>query len=285
MQLSGSPRVNFLINPLFLGGGVLGVLSILAGVFVLTEEFAHYFPLGVLLSLVIMALAMYNDSRKSAQRKAVQKDVEALEEERIELERKFVHEGASIAAYMRAVGVGTAGELKEKADNYRYFLSLRNDNEEGRQRIPPVRRPRPPAAVRAGGEVAELGRRRGITTFPLTPTASGGHRAAGGGTAPVEHVRFGAVDNEFLPMLRHRRPPAKPGFDASIAGRIGGIEMERSSRSRSGASGICPPSRVSISGSSSVDGSPIVHAKDDSIIHFGAEPRNEGPVYFASGPV
>jgi F0F1-type ATP synthase assembly protein I len=135
MQLERIPSANVLTGKLFIAGAVLGVLSILAGVFVLTEEYAHYFPIGVILSLILMAVAAYNDSRKNAQRKAVQRDREALERELVDLERNFVHEGVAIAASMRAVGATSTVELREKADNYRYYRSLRDDLEEGRQRF------------------------------------------------------------------------------------------------------------------------------------------------------
>ena len=135
MQLERIPPANVLTGKLFIAGAALGVLSILAGVFVLTEEYAHYFPIGVILSLVLMAVAAYNDTRKNAQRRAVRRDKEALEQELIALERNFVHEGGAIAASMRAVGAASTVELKEKADNYRYYHSLRDDLEEGRQRV------------------------------------------------------------------------------------------------------------------------------------------------------
>jgi uncharacterized protein YhaN len=134
MQLDQIPSANILTGKLFITGAVLGVLSILAGVFVLTEEYAHYFPIGVILSLILMAVAAYNDTRKNAQRRAVRRDREALEQELVALERNFVHEGATIATSMRAVGATSTVELKEKADNYRYYRSLRDDLEEGRQR-------------------------------------------------------------------------------------------------------------------------------------------------------
>ncbi len=135
MRFDAIPPANFLTDKLFIAGAVLGLLSILAGVFVLTAEYEQYFPIGIILSLILIAVASYNASRKSAQRRAVRKGIEALEQEFIDLERKFVHESAPIAAYLRAVGAGSTAELREKTDNYRHFCSLRQDLEEGRQRI------------------------------------------------------------------------------------------------------------------------------------------------------
>lgn len=135
LQHDGMPSVNLFTDKLFLSGAVLLVLSIVIGLFVLTEQYGQYFPVSVILSLILIAVAWYNGSRKNAQRMAIRKDMDALEQERIELERTFVHEGASISGYLRAVGAGSTAELKEKAENYRYFLSLRNDAEETRKRL------------------------------------------------------------------------------------------------------------------------------------------------------
>jgi uncharacterized protein YhaN len=135
MQLAGVPAVNLFTDKLFIAGGALGTLSILAGVFVLTAEQALYFPIGVLLSLGLMAAGWYSGSRKNAQRNAVLKDAEALEHDIAELEKRFEQDGASIRACMQATGSATVGDLKEKADNYRHFLSLREDIEEQRNRI------------------------------------------------------------------------------------------------------------------------------------------------------
>lgn len=134
MQLVGIPTVNLVTDKLFIAGAAFGSLSILAGVFVLTAEQAFYFPIGVLLSLGLMAVAWYNGSRKNTQRKTVMKEAEALEKDIAELEKRFEQEGASIKACMKSTGSSTPGELKEKAENYRYFLSLQQDIEERRKR-------------------------------------------------------------------------------------------------------------------------------------------------------
>jgi hypothetical protein len=135
MQLVGIPTVNLFTDVWFIAGAAFGTLSILAGVFVLTAEQAMYFPIGVLLSLGLMALAWYNGSRKNTQRKTVMSEAEALEKDIAELEKRFEQEGAAIRACMKSTGSSTAGELKEKAENFRYFQSMRDDIEERRKRV------------------------------------------------------------------------------------------------------------------------------------------------------
>ena len=135
MQLAGIPTVNLVTDKLFLVGAACGALSILAGVFVLTSEQAFYFPVGVLLSLGLMAFAWYNGSRKNTRRGTIMEEAEALEQDIADLEKQFDQDGAAIRAFMKATNSSTAAELKEKAENYRYFLSMRGDIEEQRKRI------------------------------------------------------------------------------------------------------------------------------------------------------
>jgi len=135
IQLDGIPAANFMTDKLFILGAVLGLGSIVAGLFVLTTEQAAYFPIGVLVSLALIAVAWYNSSRKNAQRRVAMKEVEKLEADLAELEKSFEQGGAEIAACMQATGSTTTAELREKADNYRYFTSLRNETGEERQRL------------------------------------------------------------------------------------------------------------------------------------------------------
>jgi len=114
---------------------VLGVLSFIAGLFILTSSQANFFPLGVLSSLLLIAVAWYKGQRKNTQRKQLVKEEEALQAELVELERSFEEAGSAIMACMKATGSSTTREVKDKADNYRYFLSLRQDIEEQRKRM------------------------------------------------------------------------------------------------------------------------------------------------------
>jgi uncharacterized protein YhaN len=133
MQIAEIPPVNLLTDKLFILGTVLGCLSVVAGLFILTTEQAHFFPLGVLTALMLIAVAWYKGQRKNAQRKQLMREAETLQTELVELERSFEQGGAAIMACMKATGARTTRELKDKADNYRYFLSLRQDIEEQRK--------------------------------------------------------------------------------------------------------------------------------------------------------
>lgn len=133
-QLAGIPAVNLMTNQLFIAGAVLGVIAIVAP-FVLPVQYASYFLIGLLLSAGLMATAWYNGSRKNAQRKVVTQEMEGLEKELADLEKSFAQDGAEITSSMRKIGAATPAELKDKAENYRYFLSLREDLKEQQQRI------------------------------------------------------------------------------------------------------------------------------------------------------
>jgi len=278
-QLSRIPSVNFLTAPLFIAGGVLGVLSMLAGVFVLTAAYAYLFPIGVLLSLVLMAVGWYNVSRKNAQHSAVQKEVEAAEKGLVDLEKKFEQDGAAMAACMRAVGAGTTAELKEKAENYRYLLSLRSDNEEARQRILADATPESlrEQHSRQQEEIAELERaaqamaQYAMDTYSVRQDIE---RLESETASPGASFDFGAVD-QTLPadFASPAGGPGQGGFFAElgIAGRISGIEMETlipavEAAARRNLSAVTDGkySRIELSH----DGSPIVHAKDDSVVNF-----------------
>jgi uncharacterized protein YhaN len=134
-QASSIPMSNIVTDKLFLLGAALGVLSIVGGLYILTEAHAYLFPVGVILSLMLMVVAWYNGSRKNAQVRAMKKEADAVRNELNELEREAVHDGAVVAAYMRSTGAATTGELKEKAENYRHFKTLLQDHEEERKRI------------------------------------------------------------------------------------------------------------------------------------------------------
>ena len=134
MQLSEMPSANLMTDKLFILGTVLGSLSVIAGLFILTAEQAHFFPLGVLAALLLIAVAWYKGQRKNAQRKQIMMDEDALRTELEDLERSFEQEGATFMACLKGTGSTTTKELKDKADNYRYFLSLQQDIEEQRKR-------------------------------------------------------------------------------------------------------------------------------------------------------
>jgi hypothetical protein len=117
MQQAATPTGNVFMSKLFIAGAVVGVLSILAGVFVLTEDQALLFPVGILLSLILMAGAWYTGSRKDAQKKRLFREEESLTKELADLEKRFQQEGATVTGYMRSTGASSPAELKEKAES------------------------------------------------------------------------------------------------------------------------------------------------------------------------
>ncbi len=276
-QLSTIPSVNLATDKLFILGAVLGVLSFVAGVFVLTAEYAHYFPIALILSLMLMAVAWYNGSRKNTQRRTVQQEVEALEKERTDLGRKFEQDGASITSYMRTVGASTIGELREKADNYRYFLSLRADHEEGRQRIlggqiPDVLQQQ---LSRQQAEAAELEKAaRAVAQYAIdTYGIRQDIERLEGETGSAEPMPDFGVPGGDAPA--DSAPPAAGGQEAflqelMIASRIGGIEMETlvpavEAAAQRNLSAITSGKYVRIEVGH--DGPPAVHTKDNAVIN------------------
>jgi uncharacterized protein YhaN len=139
MQRQGMPNASLLTDSLFILGIFSGIGSLAAGVFfpaVLPEaELSTYFPIGVLVSLMLVSAAWYKSSRKNAQKKIVQKEIEGLEAEREELEKSIGESGGAIVAYMQATASSTTAELKDKADNYKRVSSLIGEINEQRQRL------------------------------------------------------------------------------------------------------------------------------------------------------
>jgi len=127
MQRNAIPQANMVMDKLFIAGVVVGGLALITGLFVPLEGSDLYFPLGMLASILLIVAGWYNSSRKNAQRKEVQKEIDVLVKERADLEKKFQDSGAAIMKYMQSTGATSAAELREKAENYRYFQNMRND--------------------------------------------------------------------------------------------------------------------------------------------------------------
>lgn len=134
-QLDSMPVANIFSDKLFIAGAAAAALTFAAALTVLTPEQDYFFPLGILVAAILVVAAWYNSTRRSAQRKVVQKEIGALEADRIALEKSFEQGGAAIVACMKSTGSKTTEELKDKVDNYRHFLSLRDDIAEQQQRI------------------------------------------------------------------------------------------------------------------------------------------------------
>ena len=130
MQRNAIPQANMVMDKLFIAGVVVGGLALITGLFVPLEGSDLYFPIGMLASILLIVAGWYNSSRKNAQRNEVQKEIDVLVKERADVEKKFQDSGAAIMKYMQSTGATSAAELKEKADNYRYFLNMHHDLQE-----------------------------------------------------------------------------------------------------------------------------------------------------------
>jgi len=135
LQRNTIPQANMVTDKLFIAGVVVGGLALITGMFVLVEGADIYFPIGVLAAFLLIAAGWYNSSRKNAQRTAVQKEIDVLVKERAETEKKFQDGGAAIMKYMQSTGTATAVELKEKAENYRYYQNMLHDLQEHQRLI------------------------------------------------------------------------------------------------------------------------------------------------------
>ena len=280
MQVDSVPQVNLATDPLLIAGAAVGALSVVAALFVLSEEQKDYFPLGILVALLLIAVAWYKGSRKSTERKMLVKELERLQAELADLGKSFEQGGTAIAACMKATGSSTTEELKEKAENFRYFLSMRDDIDEQRKRMLDNHSAEDLQAeyARQQKEVIELEKaaaalaRYNIDTYAirqdierLEGEMSGGVTADFSGSGQELSDDFG-----FAAPLPAEVPA---GFlaELGIASRIGGIEMETlipaveaaAQRNLSAATG---GKYVRIEAGH--EGDPIVHAQDHSPVRY-----------------
>jgi hypothetical protein len=281
-QLAGIPSVNLFTDQLFIGGAVLGVLSILAP-FVVPVQYASYFLLGLLLSAGLIATAWYNGSRKNSQRKTVTQEIEGLEKELAELEKKFGQEGAEVTSAMRLIGAATPAELKDKSENYRYFLSMRDDIEEQRKRMlgdhtPESMHQEYNQQQQVSLELEKAARavaQYNIDTYSIRQDIERIESESSPGAAAAWDLGADAHDLSADFTAPSSAPGAgQPGIHAELAivSRIGGIEMEtlipavEAAAQRNillATNGKYVRIEVGQDG-----GPPVVHAKDDSIAGY-----------------
>lgn len=126
LQRDAIPPANMVMDKLFLAGVVVCGLALVSGLFPF-EGSDLYFPIGMLGSLLLIAAGWYNSSRKNAQRKAVQTEIDSLVKERADIEKKFQDSGATIMRFMKNTDSKTAAELREKSDNYHHYQSQYRD--------------------------------------------------------------------------------------------------------------------------------------------------------------
>jgi hypothetical protein len=283
MQLGAIPTVNFVANKLFIAGVVVGVVSILAGVFVITDDLAYLFPIGVLLSLLLMAIAWYNGTRKSARRKNLLREEEDLKQELVELEKRFQQEGATVIDALRSTGAASPAELKEKAVNYRYFLSLKADIEEQRQRglgdqdLEVLRQQYEQQRLESAEleKAAQAVAQNNIDTYSIRQDIERLDAEASAASGGVSW-NFGTEQQELPAFVPDSVTGGRTvGFleEIRIASRIGGIEMETlvpavEAAAQRNLASITAGKYVRLEAGH--EGEPIVHARDESVVDYAA---------------
>jgi uncharacterized protein YhaN len=281
MRLAEIPAVSLIKNKVFLFGAVVGVLSILAGAFVLTDDLAILFPIGLLVSLMLMTGGWYMGARKNMQRKTILRDEEYLKQELTDLEHRLERDGETVTAYMRSAEASTPAELKEKAENYRHQLSRKADIEEQRQRsfqdlTPEILRQQ---YERQQQEVVELEQaaqavaRYNVDTYSIRQDIERLDSKAPAETAGVSWDLSAAAQELPDALVAFHEPPRRGGFltELTIASRIGGIEMETLVPAVEAAA---QRNLIAVTGGRYVRleachaGDPIVHAKDNSLVAY-----------------
>jgi uncharacterized protein YhaN len=282
MQRAAIPPFVFISDKLFITGCVLGVLSVILGGFVLTGDMAYYILAGgVLLAIALMVGAWYFGSRKDARRRQYLKEEEHLKQELAELEKRFQQEGATLTTYMLSTMASSTAELKEKAENYRYFLSLRADLDEQRQRsLGDVtlenlqqqyedQQRKIVELEKAAQALAQFN----VDTYSIRQDIE---RLESEASAASEGASwdFGA-EAQHLPSGFDDFPAggSHGGFlaELSIASRVGGIEMDTLVPAVEAAA---QRSLIAVTAGRYVrleaghDGDPIVHANDDSVVVY-----------------
>ena len=279
-QLAGMPSVQFYADKLFLSGVAVGALSILAGAFVLTEDLAILFPVGLILSLILLAGGWYNGSRKNVQRKKMLVEEEDLKKELTLLDKRFQQEGTPITAILRSTGASLPAELKEKSENYRYFLSLGTDLKEQRQRIFGDLTPEMLQQLheQRQQEVEELGKaaqavaENNIDTYSIRQDIERLESEASTASAGVSWD-FGTETQGLPAFSPNAVASGSGGFleEISIASRIGGIEMETlvpavEAAAQRNLAAITAGKYVRLAAGH--EGEPVVHAKDDAVVDY-----------------
>ena len=282
MQIDAIPRPNLAKDPLFLAGALFGLVSVLAGVLALIPaDYEMFFPLGVLFSFLLIAVAWYKGSRKNAERRVLVQEAEGLQNELAELEKSFEQGGASILVCMKATGSATTAELKDKAENYRYFLQLRDDICEQRKHLFGDRAPEDLQAdyEKQQQEVAELETaaravaKDAVDTYSIRQDIERLESNAGIGRG----MDFGAGSQDLSADFDFSMPqPAAAGeggfyAELAIASRIGDIEMETlvpavEAAAQRNLSTITAGKYVRIEAGH--EGEPVVHRKDDSVVNY-----------------
>ena len=278
IQRDAIPQANLVMDKLFLSGVAIGGLALLSGLFPL-EGSEIYFPIGVLAALLLIAAGWYNSSRKNSQRTEVQKEIDGLVKERAEIEKKFQDSGATIMKFMKATDTKSASELKEKADNYRYFQSMYHDLKEQQQLMT--------GGVNVDDLKAELAKQQEEVAVLDKAAKALAHNAVDTYSVRQEIERVEAEhvqaepDLEFSGLdMRGEVMPTQPAgagmnvlAEIAVASRVSGIEIETLVPAVESAA---QRNLLTVSAGKYVrvevgpDGLPIVHDKNGAKLAYGA---------------
>jgi uncharacterized protein YhaN len=280
-QIDSFPSANLMKDPLFIAGIAVAALSIAAALFVLTTEQADYFPLGILLSLTLIAVAWYKGSRKNTERKILVTEAQGLQAELADIEKSFEQGGSAISACMKATGSATTAELKDKAENYRYFLSMREEIDEQRKRMLGDLSPEDLQAEygKQQEEIVELEKaaaalaRYNVDAYSIRQDIERLEMESSGG-APADFGGGQEVLSDFSfsePLPEASPAPAGILAELAMASRIVGIEMETlvpavEAAAQRNLSAISGGKYVRLEAGQESD--PLVHARDDSLHRY-----------------
>jgi RecF/RecN/SMC N terminal domain len=278
LQLDSIPKVNFFIDKLFIAGIIIGALSMVLGMFVLTVEYRHYFYIGLIAAMVLIAVAWYNGSRKNVQRNIVKQEIDALEKDLAELEKKFIQESSAINAYLSIARAGNAADLKDRAENFRYFVALRADLEEQRLRVLGDLTPeilhqqydRQQEEIMKLEKAAQALAPYNIDTYSIRQDIE---RLEGEASSTDTSWNFGTVGHDLPEDFGEPASEQQSGFIAklAIASKMGNIEMETLIP---GVEAAAQRNLAAITGGRYVrievgqDGESIVHASDDTRLTY-----------------
>jgi uncharacterized protein YhaN len=226
-----------MMEKLFIGGVAVGALSLIAGLFGLFDEQSYLFPVGILAGLLLVGAGWYNSSRMSAQRREVQKEIDGLVKERADIEKKFQDGGAAIMKFMKATGSSSAGELKDKADNYRHYLGIASDlrmqqsnalSDQPQEQLQEEYSRQRDEVARLEAAARELSR-FAVDTYSIRQEIDRLEGASAGGGAGIA---FGGAEEPAFAAAPSAAPAPGAGTgvnvlaEIAVASRLSGIEME-----------------------------------------------------------
>jgi hypothetical protein len=283
-QLESLPTTDLMKDKFLLAGGVLGAISFILGMFVLSSSQRMYFYGGLAAALGLMGFAVFNSTRSSGKRATILQDIEALEKDRNGIEKRPDKESLAMKTLMKSTNSASPADLKDKADSFRYLHSLRDDIEDQWKRITSDRNPEmlQQEYNKLQQEALELGKaaravtQNNIDTYAIRQEierleGDSSPPSSGGGVA----WDFGN-EAQDLPTDFAAQPAStsRAGFHPELesGGRIAGIELETlipavEAAAQRNLSAITNNKYVRIEVGHN-GGMPIVHSRDESVCTY-----------------